>query len=78
MKQYIIERFFPGAGKLTEKDLQGIAENSCKTIREMGSGIKWIRISWKIRCIVCIKPRMKISFESMLEVEDFLSIVWEK
>ena len=42
MKQYIIERFFPGAGKLTEKDLQGIAKTSCDILAEMGPGIEWI------------------------------------
>ncbi len=42
MKQYIIERFFPGAGKLTEKDLQGIAKTSCDILREMGPGIEWV------------------------------------
>ena len=42
MKQYIIERFFPGAGKLTEKDLQKIADTSCDILRKMGPGIEWV------------------------------------
>ncbi len=42
MKQYIIERFFPGAGKLTDEDLQKIANTSCDIVHEMGPGIEWI------------------------------------
>ena len=42
MKQYIIERFFPGAGKLTDKDLQDIANTSCEILRDMGPGIEWL------------------------------------
>ena len=42
MKQYIIERFFPGAGKLTDKDFQDIANNSCDILRDMGPGIEWV------------------------------------
>ena len=42
MKQYSIERFFPGVGKSTDKDLQEMANNSCVILRDMGPGIEWI------------------------------------
>ncbi len=43
MKTYVIERDFPGAGKLNAQQLKEIAQQSCKTLHEMGSSIKWIQ-----------------------------------
>ena len=51
MKQYIIERFFPGAGKLTEKDLQAIADTSCEILRDMGPGIEWLNTFIMENCL---------------------------
>ena len=42
MKQYVIERNLPGAGNLTEEQLQGISQTSCGVLSEMGSDkIQW-------------------------------------
>jgi hypothetical protein len=41
MPKYIIEREIPGAGKLTEEQLQSIAQTSCDVLRKMGSEIQW-------------------------------------
>jgi hypothetical protein len=41
MPKYIIEREIPGAGKLTEDQLQSIAQTSCDVLRKMGSEIQW-------------------------------------
>jgi hypothetical protein len=42
MKKYIIERSFPGAGKLSETELQQIAQASCDTINIMGKPYHWL------------------------------------
>lgn len=42
MKKYIIERPFPGAGKLSETELQQIAQASCITINLMGKPYHWL------------------------------------
>lgn len=42
MPKYIIERDIPGAGQLTQADLQGIAQKSCGILRDMGPQIQWL------------------------------------
>jgi hypothetical protein len=42
MPKYIIEREVPGAGKLTETQLKGIAEKSVEVLRDMGTKIQWL------------------------------------
>ena len=42
MPRFVIEREFPGAGKLTPQELQGIAQKSCGVLREMGPRIQWL------------------------------------
>ncbi|OAI18933.1 hypothetical protein A1507_08500 [Methylomonas koyamae] len=42
MPKYIIERNIPGAGQLTQAELQGISQKSCGVLREMGSRIQWL------------------------------------
>ncbi|WP_445371577.1 DUF4242 domain-containing protein [Methylomonas sp. HW2-6] len=41
MPKYIIERDIPGAGQLTQAELQGISQKSCGVLREMGPRIQW-------------------------------------
>lgn len=41
MPKYVIEREIPGAGKLTNQELQGISKTSCDVLRKMGSEIQW-------------------------------------
>lgn len=43
MPKYIIEREFPGAGKLNAQDLKAISQKSSGVIREMGPRIQWIQ-----------------------------------
>ena len=43
MPRYIIERDIPGAGKLSTKDLQNIAQKSCSVLTKMGPNIQWIQ-----------------------------------
>ena len=41
MRRYVIERDLPGAGDLSESQLQDIAKTSNAALREMGPGIQW-------------------------------------
>jgi hypothetical protein len=40
MPKYVVEREIPGAGKLSEKDLQAISQKSCKVLGAM-KGVVW-------------------------------------
>ena len=42
MQTYVIEREIPGAGSLTEAELQEIARKSVSVLKEMGPEIKWL------------------------------------
>jgi hypothetical protein len=42
MPKYIIEREIPGAGKLSQQELQVISEKSCCVLRNLGPTIQWI------------------------------------
>ncbi len=42
MPKYLIEREIPGAGSLTQEQLQGVAQTSCDVLREMGPQIQWV------------------------------------
>ena len=42
MPKFIIEREIPGAGDLTQADLQSISQKSCFVLGEMGPKIQWI------------------------------------
>ena len=43
MPKYIIERDIPGAGQLTQAELQGISQKSCGVLRDMGTRIQWLQ-----------------------------------
>jgi hypothetical protein len=43
MPKYLIERDIPGAGQLTQAELQGISQKSCGVLRDMGSRIQWLQ-----------------------------------
>ncbi|MBK7353316.1 MAG: DUF4242 domain-containing protein [Nitrosomonas sp.] len=42
MPKYIIEREIPGAGSLTQQDLQAISQKSCGVLSSMGPRIQWL------------------------------------
>ena len=42
MPKYVVEREFPGAGKLTPQELQGVSQKSCNVLRGMGPQIQWL------------------------------------
>jgi hypothetical protein len=54
MPKYVIEREIPGAGQLSQSELQGVAQTSCNALRSMGPEIQWIQsyvTGDKIYCI---------------------------
>ncbi|WP_041277556.1 DUF4242 domain-containing protein [Desulfotalea psychrophila] len=54
MPKYIIEREFPGAGKLTASELQGISSKSCEVLRELGPSIQWVESYVTKNKIYCV------------------------
>jgi hypothetical protein len=43
MPKYVIERELPGAGDLSQQELQGISQTSCNVLNNMGPQIQWIQ-----------------------------------
>lgn len=41
MPKYVIERELPGAGKLSDSELQAIAKKSCAVIDSMAGKVQW-------------------------------------
>ncbi len=42
MPKFVIEREFPGVGKLSAGELHAIAQKSCNVLRAMGPQIQWV------------------------------------
>ena len=42
MPKFVIEREIPGAGKLTQAELQGISKKSCAVLSELGPQVQWV------------------------------------
>lgn len=54
MPKYVIEREIPGAGNLTDAQLQAISQKSCGVLRNLGPSIQWVEsyvTGDKIYCI---------------------------
>ncbi len=54
MPRYVIERELPGAGKLSQQDLQAISQKSCGVLDDLGPKIQWVEsyvTEDKIYCI---------------------------
>ena len=54
MPKYIIEREIPGAGSLTQQDLQTISQRSCGVLNSMGPRIQWLEIYVTDDKVYCI------------------------
>jgi len=42
MPKYVIERDLPGAGKLSQADLQAVSRKSCDVLEGLGPKIQWL------------------------------------
>ena len=43
MPKYIIERELPGAGNLSDDEIQGISQKSCAVLNNLGPQIQWVQ-----------------------------------
>ena len=43
MPKFVIEREIPGAGKLSQQELQAISQKSCGVLQGLGPQIQWIQ-----------------------------------
>ena len=43
MPKYVIERDIPGAGRLSDAELQAISRKSCAVLDSMGPQIQWLQ-----------------------------------
>ena len=54
MPKYLIERELPGAGSLSQQQLQAVSQKSCSVLRNLGPQIEWVHsyvTGDKIYCI---------------------------
>ena len=43
MPKFLIEREIPGAGSLSQQELQSISQTSCGVLQKMGPQIQWLQ-----------------------------------
>ena len=43
MPKYVIERDIPGAGRLSDAELQAISRKSCAVLDSMGPQVQWLQ-----------------------------------
>ncbi|WP_127127309.1 DUF4242 domain-containing protein [Pseudoflavitalea rhizosphaerae] len=43
MPKFVIEREIPGAGQLSQEQLQAISQQSCAVLNELGPSIQWVQ-----------------------------------
>ena len=43
MPKFIVEREIPGAGKMSPREVQAIAQKSCGVLKQMGPQIQWVQ-----------------------------------
>lgn len=41
MPKYVIERELPGAGKLSDQEIEGISRKSCSVLESMNGTVQW-------------------------------------
>ena len=42
MPKFVIERGIPGAGKLSQQEIQAISQKSCSVLDQLGPQIQWL------------------------------------
>jgi hypothetical protein len=42
MPKYLIEREIPGAGRMSQQELQAVSQTSCGVLQKMGPQIQWL------------------------------------
>ena len=54
MPKFVIEREIPGAGKLSQQELQAISQKSCGVLNSMGPQIQWVQSFVTDEKIYCV------------------------
>jgi hypothetical protein len=54
MPKYVIERELPGAGKLSEEELKGVARTSREVLSRLGPEVQWIQSYVTADKIYCV------------------------
>ncbi|MBV4478154.1 DUF4242 domain-containing protein [Pseudomonas sp. B2M1-30] len=54
MPKFVIEREIPGAGKLSEQELNAISQKSCSVLRELGPQVQWLHSYVTADKIYCV------------------------
>jgi hypothetical protein len=54
MPKFVIERDLPGAGNLTQNDLQAISQKSCSVLEKLGPKIQWLHSYVTDNKIFCV------------------------
>jgi len=54
MPKYIIERNLAGAGNLSGEELQGISQQSCSVLKNLGPEIQWVQSFVTDEKIFCV------------------------
>ena len=54
MPKYVIERQVPGAGAMSQEQLQSISQTSCGVLRKLGTEIQWVHSYVAADKIYCI------------------------
>jgi hypothetical protein len=54
MPKYVIERELPGAGNLSNEEIQGISQKSCEVLNNLGPQIQWVQSYVTDNKIYCV------------------------
>jgi hypothetical protein len=54
MPKYVIEREIPGAGKLSQDEVQAISQKSCSGLKNLGPQIQWVESYVTADKIYCV------------------------
>jgi hypothetical protein len=54
MPKYVIERELPGAGNLSDQEIQGVSQKSCQVLGNLGPQIQWVESYVTADKIYCI------------------------
>jgi hypothetical protein len=42
MPKFVIEREIPGAGEMSDAQIQAASQNSCRVLQELGPQVQWV------------------------------------
>lgn len=54
MPKFVIEREIPGAGSMSDEQLQAVSDKSCSVLRNLGPQIQWLQSYVTDNKIYCV------------------------